>query len=69
MRVFRWLARGVLGAVLLAPAIALTAAIFVDRVPVGESRFSPHLFPVAVWIFDDFSWTCVRNSVIFAALV
>ena len=69
MRVFRWIARAVLGAFVLVPAIALAAAIFVDRGPAGESRFSPHLFPVAVWIFDDFSWTCVRNSVIFAALV
>ena len=69
MRVFRWLARSVLGAILLAPAIALAAAIFVDRGPAGEPRLSTHLFPVALWIFDDFSWTCVRNSVIFAALV
>ena len=57
------------GAILLAPAIALAAAIFVDRGPAGEPRLSTHLFPVALWIFDDFSWTCVRNSVIFAALV
>ena len=69
MRVFRWIARAVLGAFVLAPAIALAAAMFVDRGPAGESRFSPHLFPMALWIFDDFSWICVRNSVIFAVIV
>ena len=72
MRVFRWLrslARCVLGAVLLAPAVALPVAIFVDRGPAGETRFSPHLFPIALWIFDDFAWTCARNSVIFAVVV
>ena len=31
--------------------------------------FSPHLFPIALWIFDDFAWTCARNSVIFAVVV
>jgi ABC-type Fe3+ transport system permease subunit len=72
MRVFRWLrslARCVLGAALLAPAVALPVAIFVDRGPAGETRFSPHLFPIALWIFDDFAWTCARNSVIFAVVV
>jgi ABC-type Fe3+ transport system permease subunit len=72
MRVFRWLrslARGVLGAVVLAPVVALPVAIFVDRGPAGETRFSPHLFPIALWIFDDFAWTCARNSVIFAVVV
>jgi ABC-type Fe3+ transport system permease subunit len=72
MRVFgwlRWLAMGVLGAVLLAPSLALPMAVFVDRGPAGEARISTHLFPMALWIFDDFAWTCARNSVIFAVVV
>ncbi len=62
MRLFRWLrwlAICVLGALLLAPSLALPLSIFVDRGPTDEARISPHLFPIALWIFDDFAWTCV----------
>ena len=57
------------GALLLAPSLALPLSIFVDRGPTDEARISPHLFPIALWIFDDFAWTCARNSVIFAVVV
>ena len=72
MLVFRWLgslARGVLGVVLIAPVVALPLAVLLDRGPDGETRTAPHLFPLALWLFDDFAWTCARNSLIFAGLV
>jgi ABC-type Fe3+ transport system permease subunit len=72
MVVFRWLrviTTVVLGFVLLAPLVALVLAILLDRGPSGETRVSPHFFPVALWLYDDFAWTCTRNSVIFALVV
>jgi ABC-type Fe3+ transport system permease subunit len=68
----RWVrvtARGALGLVQLVPALALVLATLFDRGPSGNPRFSPHLFPVVLWIFDDFAWTCARNSLVFALLV
>ncbi len=53
----------------LAPAIALVTAILVDEGPTGEARASSHFFPLVLWIFDDFAWTCARNSLTFAVLV
>ncbi len=53
----------------LAPAIALVTAIMVDEGPTGEARVSSHFFPLVLWIFDDFAWTCARNSLIFAVVV
>jgi len=72
MSSFRWFratARGVLGLIELVPAVALVLAVFFDRGPTGEARVSPHLFPVVLWIVDDFAWTCARNSVVFALVV
>jgi iron(III) transport system permease protein len=53
----------------LAPALLLLVAIMVDQGPAGEARASPHFFAVVLWLFDDFAWTCTRNSIIFAVLV
>jgi iron(III) transport system permease protein len=72
MFLFRWLGfliRGVLDLALIAPVVALPLAVLFDRGPAGEPRAAPHLFPVALWLFDDFAWTCARNSVIFAIVV
>jgi ABC-type Fe3+ transport system permease subunit len=69
---FGWLrvtARGVCGLLRFLPALALVVAVVVDRGPGGEVRFSPHLLPAVLWIFDDFAWTCARNSLIFAVVV
>jgi len=72
MSSFRWIrvtARGMLGLIQIAPVVALVLAVSFDRGPTGDARLSPHLFPVVLWIFDDFAWTCARNSVLFALLV
>jgi ABC-type Fe3+ transport system permease subunit len=71
MWAFRWLrsmATWLLRCVQLVPALALLAAILVDEGPTGEARASSHFFPVVLWLFDDFAWTCARNSIIFAVL-
>jgi iron(III) transport system permease protein len=59
----------VLGLILVAPAIGLTLAVCFDRGPSGEPRLSPHLFPLVLWVFDDFAWTCARNSLVFAGVI
>lgn len=67
---YRWLraaARGVVGVLTMLPAMAMVAAILVDRGPGGEFRFS--LFPMALLAFDPFAWTCARNSLIAASTV
>jgi ABC-type Fe3+ transport system permease subunit len=72
MWLFRWfrtLARWLLSLMQIAPAVALLVAILVDEGPSGEARASPHLFALVLWLFDDFAWACVRNSVVFALLV
>jgi ABC-type Fe3+ transport system permease subunit len=72
MLVSRWmrtLARFGLGVILIAPAVALPATVLWDRGPAGDVRVSHHFFPVALWLFDDFAWTCARNSIIFAVAV
>jgi ABC-type Fe3+ transport system permease subunit len=72
MWLFRWirtLARSLLRFVQFAPAIALLIAILVDLGPSGEARASPHFFALVLWLFDDFAWTCVQNSVVFAFLI
>ncbi len=72
MLVSRWLrasARLVLGAVVAAPLFALPLSVLLDRGPAGETRVSPHFFPLVLWLFDDFAWTCARNSAIFALIV
>jgi ABC-type Fe3+ transport system permease subunit len=69
LRWMRTLARWLLSCVQFAPAIVLLVAIMVDEGPSGEARASPHFFAVVLWIFDDFAWTCARNSVVFALLV
>src|SRR5262245_415559 len=69
---FRWAKaawRGSARMSLVAPLVALALAVLFDRGPSGEARFSPHLFPLALLVFDDFAWTCVRNSLIFALTV
>jgi iron(III) transport system permease protein len=69
VRLMRMTARSVLGLLQLVPAVALILAVCFDRGPAGEPRFSPHAFPVVLWIFDDFAWTCARNSVLFALVI
>jgi ABC-type Fe3+ transport system permease subunit len=72
MLVVRWLrslVRFALGLVLLSPVVALPVAVLLDRGPAGETRISPHLFSLVLWIFDDFAWTCSRNSLIFATVI
>ena len=69
VRWLRFLARVFLGRALLLPVVALPLAVLVDRGPAGETRISPHLFPLVLWLFDDFAWTCARNSIIFATIV
>lgn len=72
MVIVRWLrslVMLVLGLLLVSPVVALPLAVLVDRGPVGEARIAPHLFPLVLWLFDDFAWTCSRNSLIFAATV
>jgi iron(III) transport system permease protein len=72
MFLVRWfgiLARCVLTVAVVGPVVALPLAVLFDRGPAGETRTAPHLFPLALWLFDDFAWTCARNSVIFAILV
>jgi iron(III) transport system permease protein len=67
---FRWLpiaARCLLGLVQAALLLGLLAAVVVDRGPEGEPRLTSHLLPLALWVFDDFAWTCARNSLVFAA--
>ena len=63
------MARWLLCSLGFAPAVALVAAILVDEGPTGEPRASSHFFPVVLWLYDDFAWTCARNSVIFALVV
>ena len=66
---FRWLpvaTRCLLGLIQAAPLAGLLVAVMVDRGPEGESRLSSHLLPLVLWIFDDFAWTCARNSLAFA---
>ena len=72
MRPLQWLrtlARWLLWSVQFAPFLALLFAILVDEGPTGEPRLSSHFFPVVLWVFDDFAWTCARNSLIFAIVV
>ncbi len=72
MGTLRWLqtlARWLLCSLELAPAVALVAAILVDEGPTGEPRATSHFFPVVLFLFDDFAWTCARNSMIFALVV
>jgi ABC-type Fe3+ transport system permease subunit len=72
MRISRWLrtvARALLVGVAVALVLSLPIAIIVDRGPDGGPRTSPHFFPLALWVFDDFAWTCASNSVIFATAV
>lgn len=66
VRCLRFLARFGLGVALLLPMGALLAAVWLDRGPNGETRISPHGFPLILWLFDDFPWTCARNSLMFA---
>ena len=68
MLVLRWLrslARFVLGVVLIAPVVALPLAVLLDRGPAGETRLSPHVFPLVLWLFDDFAWTCAAQQLDF----
>jgi ABC-type Fe3+ transport system permease subunit len=72
MRRFRWLpvtTRCLLVLVQAAPLVALFLAVVVDRGPEAEARLSSHLLPLVLWIFDDFAWTCARNSLVFALVV
>ncbi len=69
MWLFRTLFRCLLCVFQAAPAVALLVAMLVDEGPTGEARASAHFFPLVLWLFDDFAWTCARNSVVFALLV
>lgn len=69
---FRWLGvatRCLLGVIQAAVLLGLLAAVVVDRGPEGESRLTAHLLPLVLWIFDDFAWTCARNSLVFAIVM
>ena len=69
---FRWLrtmARWLLRCFSLRRRSRCWSAILVDEGPTGEARASSHFFPLVLWLFDDFAWTCARNSLIFASLV
>lgn len=69
----RWLAglvrrlRGVLWALLLAPALALAVAAIVDRGPGDSVRLT--FFPAALSVFDPYVWDAFRNSVVGALAV
>ena len=72
MFVFRWLratVKAALSLLVLLPLMALLLSILLDRGPSGETRVSPHFFPLALWLYDEFAWTCALNSVIFALVV
>jgi iron(III) transport system permease protein len=72
MRFSLWLrasTRAGLGVALGMPILALPLAVLWDRGPRGETRVSAHLFPLALWLLDDFAWTCARNSLVFAVAV
>jgi iron(III) transport system permease protein len=67
---FRWLRTAVRQFVVMlvvAPTLALMAAVAFDRGPAGDVRLS--FFPVVLASYDPFFWTCARNSIIFAAVV
>jgi ABC-type Fe3+ transport system permease subunit len=68
-RWFRMTARGLVSLIQGLPVVALLVAVACDRGPAGGPRLSLHVFPVVLWIFDDFAWTCARNSVFFGLLV
>ncbi len=53
--------------VVLAPALALTPAAFLDRGPGGSAR--PTVFPLALVMLDPVVWDCVWNSLAVAAVV
>ena len=40
----------------------LLVAILVDEGPSGEARASSHFFPLVLWLFDDFAWTCAARA-------
>ena len=72
MWLLRWLrnmARWLLWSLQLAPLFALVAAIRSMKGPREKRGASSHFFPVVLWLFDDFAWTCARNSIIFAGVV
>ena len=53
--------------VVLAPALALAPAAFLDRGPGGSAR--PTMFPLALVTLDPVVWDCVWNSLAVAAVV
>ena len=53
--------------VVLAPALALAPAAFLDRGPGGSAR--PTVFPLALVTLDPVVWDCVWNSLAVAAVV
>jgi ABC-type Fe3+ transport system permease subunit len=58
--------RRLLRLALAIPAFTLVAAAFLDQGPSGEPRVS--IFPLVLTALDPFTWTCVRNSLIFAGV-
>ncbi len=72
MAVARWVrTTGKLAVSLLlaVPIVALPLAVLFDRGPSADTRLSPHLFALVVWLYDDFAWTCVRHSAGFALVL
>lgn len=70
MRVVRWLGRWAgtgLWVAVLAPALALLPAAFLDRGPGGNVRLT--LLPMALAALDPLLWECARNSVVAASLI
>jgi len=69
MKEYGWLralGHSFLRLILIAPVVAVSMAILVDRGPSGNARLS--LFPIALMALDPFVWTCFRNSLIFAGV-
>ncbi len=70
MIAYRWLraaTRGVVGLLTILPVLALLLAVMLDRGAGGGLR-DPG-FPLALFASDPFAWTCVTNSLIFAASI
>lgn len=65
-RVGRRLARAVLCAIVLLPALAMVVASYLDLGPDLSHRVS--VFPAALVLLDPLTWGCLRNSAVVAAV-
>jgi iron(III) transport system permease protein len=67
VRDLRGLLRVLLRMALVAPVVALSLSVLVDRGPSGEIRLSR--FPLALLAVDPLVGTCARNSILFAGVL